>query len=101
MFRQRLTDAARKLKLLAKDIGSHIDKSRPYFEAVNQAKKVRSIITLMKLVINRDHNLFFICFIGNDNLLFLALYSTVILLPNLAEECRTGVCVPPPPPPHL
>lgn len=40
MFRQRLTDAARNLKTLAKDIGSHIDKARPYFEAVSQAKKV-------------------------------------------------------------
>lgn len=41
MFRQRLTDAARNLKTLAKDIGSHIDKARPYFEAVSQAKKAQ------------------------------------------------------------
>ena len=34
VFRQRLTDAARSLKALAKSLGNSIDKSRPYFEAL-------------------------------------------------------------------
>lgn len=40
VFRQRLTDAAKTLKQLAKNIGNNIDKARPYFEALNQSKKV-------------------------------------------------------------
>ena len=40
VFRQRLTDAAKTLKQLAKSIGNNIDKARPYFEALNQSKKV-------------------------------------------------------------
>ena len=39
VFRQRLTDAAKTLKQLAKSIGNNIDKARPYFEALNQSKK--------------------------------------------------------------
>jgi len=41
VFRQRLTDAARNLKSLSNNLGSTIDKARPYFEAVNQAKEAQ------------------------------------------------------------
>ena len=50
VFRQRLTDAAKTLKQLGKNIGNNIDKARPYFEMLNQSKKVTRRIRVYKTI---------------------------------------------------
>ena len=46
LFRTFLTDATRTLRSIANHLGQCIDKARPYYEALDQAKKVSVVVVV-------------------------------------------------------